>query len=212
MKIIITIIIFMCGVINCNAMSNEKYYKTLYENNNYKTEEITKEGYEAVDISKISTEYIETEYKKVSLNKLGQTVELNVTWKKTPKYKSYGVIAIMSEGATFDANSLDGYQNAILSSRNQSVHYNIATKNTKILSNGIGISMNLIDDAIYYNLSLSIRYTGKGIVYGNYRHATNNVALDQSLKYSLKNGSIVFNTNSLNDIYDVISPISINIG
>ena len=37
-------------------MSNEKYYKTLYENNNYKTEEITKEGYEAVDISKISTE------------------------------------------------------------------------------------------------------------------------------------------------------------
>lgn len=166
MKIIITIIIFMCGVINCNAMSNEKYYKTLYENNNYKTEEITKEGYEAVDISKISTEYIETEYKKVSLNKLGQTVELNVTWK----------------GATFDANSLDEYQNAILSSRNQSVHYNIATKNTKILSNGIGISMNLIDDAIYYNLSLSIRYTGKGIVYGNYRHATNNVALDQSLK------------------------------
>lgn len=210
-KITFTIIVFLLGISNSKALSNEKYYKTTYENNVYKVKEISSKEYNSVDSNQLSDSYIETEYKKISLNILGNTVKLNVNWKKTPRYKSYDVIAIMGDGVTFDANSIVGYQIATLTNDHQTVHYDIATKNTKIFNNGIGISMNLIDTAIYYNLSLSIRYTGRGKVYGNYRHATSNVSLNQSLNYYLNNGSIIFNTDSLNNTYDNISPIFVNI-
>lgn len=210
-KVLFMIILFMFGILNSKAVSSEKYYKTTYHNNDYKLEEISVKEYDAVDLKQLLNSYIETEYKKISLNILANSAVLNVEWKKTPKYKSYDVIAIMGDGVTFDANSTVGYQRAMLSNDSEFIYYDITKKNTKIFNNGVGISMNLIDSALYYNLSLNINYTGKGKIYGNYRHATANLTLNQSLNYYLNNGNIIFNTNTLNNSYDKIIPISVTI-
>ena len=156
-KTIFATILFVFGMLNVKAISNEKYYKTTYENNVYRVEEINDETYNNVNFSQLSNDYVETEYKKVSLNVLDDIIKLNIEWKKTPKIKSYDVIAVMSEGVTFNTNSIIGYQSATLTNDHQLVHYNMATQNTKLFNNGVGISMNLIDSAIYYNLSLRDR-------------------------------------------------------
>lgn len=77
-KITFAVIIFIFSIINCQALTNEKYYKTIYDNNVHKTEEISKEEFDSINISELSNSYIETEYKRVSLKVLGLTVELNV--------------------------------------------------------------------------------------------------------------------------------------
>lgn len=71
--------------------------------------------------------------------------------------------------------------------------------------------MNLIDGGIYYELSLSIIYNGHGTIYGNYRHATSNVTLNQSLGYEVTNGNIVFSNNSIDNKYDRVKPLTINV-
>jgi len=155
---------------------------------------------------------IETEYKRLSLSTTGNMAEIKVEWKKTPKYKSFDVIAIVGSGVAFDNSKVSGYQHAILDNNNNpSVKYSLSSKNTKILDNGIGISMNLIDDGIYYELSLSIIYNGHGTIYGNYRHATSNVTLNQSLGYEVTNGNIVFSNNSIDNKYDRVKPLTINV-
>ena len=57
----------------------------------------------------------------------------------------------MSNDVTFNTNIILGKQLAVLSDGTDIVNYNKTTQNTKLLNNGIGISMNLVNDAIYYN-------------------------------------------------------------
>lgn len=210
-KIFIATIVFMIGISSCNAETYEKYYKTILENNNIISEEISKLEYDSVSEIDLLTTPVETEYKKMAITNSSNQVQLSVNWKKTPKYKSYDVIAVMSDDVNFLANTLVGVQTAIKSSENEYINYSITTQNTKILSNGIGISMNLVNDAIYYELTLRIKYNGSGNIYGNYRHAQANVSLSQSQNYYLNGGNIIFNNNSINTEYDSIVPVVINV-
>ncbi len=210
-KIVFVLFMFIIGLVECKAISSEAYYKTTYIDNEYVVSEISKEEYDSVDLVSVLSSSVETEYKKMYINSSGNSVILNVEWKKTPKYKSYDVIALMSNDVSFNTNIMYGKQLAILSDGTNIVNYNKTTQNTKLFNNGIGISMNLVNDAIYYNLTLSVNYNGSGRVYGNYRHAQSNVTLSESQNYYLSNGNIVFNNSSINNKYDSINPVWVNV-
>lgn len=210
-KIVFVLFMFIIGLVECKAISSEAYYKTTYIDNEYVVSEISKEEYDSVDLVSVLSSSVETEYKKMYINSSGNSVILNVEWKKTPKYKSYDVIALMSNDVSFNTNIMYGKQLAILSDGTNIVNYNKTTQNTKLFNNGIGISMNLVNDAIYYNLTLSVNYNGSGRVYGNYRHAQSNVTLSESQNYYLSNGNIVFNNSSINNKYDSINPVWIDV-
>lgn len=210
-KIVFVLFMFIIGLVECKAISSEAYYKTTYIDNEYVVSEISKEEYDSVDLVSVLSSTVETEYKKMYINSSGNSVILNIEWKKTPKYKSYDVIALMSNDVSFNTNTIFGEQKAILSNGNSLVNYNKTTQNTKLFNNGIGISMNLVNDAIYYNLTLSVNYNGNGRIYGNYRHAQSNVSLNESQNYYLSNGNIVFNNSSINNKYDTINPVWVNV-
>lgn len=210
-KFIFTLFIFTIGILTCNATSSEKYYKTIYEDGVYSSFEISEDEFNSVSDADLLSTSVETEYKKMTLSNNGQNINLSVTWKKTPKYKSYDVIAIMSNDVTFYVSSLVALQTATVGSSTEYAHYNYNNQNVKIFDRGIGISMNLINDATYYVLDMTIRYYGSGLVYGNYRHAQSNVTLAQSQDYYLSNGNIVFNNSSISNKYDSISPVQINV-
>ena len=150
-KIVFVLFMFIIGLVECKAISSEAYYKTTYIDNEYIISKISKEEYDLVDLVSVLSSPVETEYKKMYINSSGNSVILNVEWKKTPKYKSYDVIALMSNDVTFNTNIILGKQLAILSDGTNIVNYNKTTQNTKLFNNGIGISMNLVNDAIYYN-------------------------------------------------------------
>lgn len=211
-KLICFIIVSFFWTLECKASVVNSYYKTYCFNNSCNTYEISEEEYESISPIQLLGSNIETEYKRLSLSTAGNMAEIKVEWKKTPKYKSFDVIAIVGSGVAFDNSKVSGYQHAILDNNNNpSVKYSLSSKNTKILDNGIGISMNLIDGGIYYELSLSIIYNGHGTIYGNYRHATSNVTLNQSLGYEVTNGNIVFSNNSIDSKYDRVKPLTINV-
>lgn len=210
-KIVFVLFMFIIGLVECKAISSEAYYKTTYIDNEYIISKISKEEYDSVDLVSVLSSTVETEYKKMYINSSGNSVILNIEWKKTPKYKSYDVMALMSNDVSFNTNTIFGEQKAILSNGNSLVNYNKTTQNTKLFNNGIGISMNLVNDAIYYNLTLSVNYNGNGRIYGNYRHAQSNVSLNESQNYYLSNGNIVFNNSSINNKYDIIDPVWVNV-
>lgn len=210
-KMVLALLIFTFGILKCNATTCEKYYKTIYENGVYSSFEISADEFNSINEIDLLSTSVETEYKRMSLSDNGQSVDLSVTWKKTPKYKSYDVIAVMSDDVTFYVNSLVGLQTATVGDSKEYAHYNYNTQNVKVFDNGIGISMNLINDATYYVLEMTVRYYGNGLVYGNYRHVQDNVTLSQSQNYYLSNGNIVFNNSSINNKYDSINPVWINV-
>lgn len=210
-KFVFTLFIFTIGILTCNATTSEKYYKTIYEDGVYSSFEISEDEFNSVSDADLLSTSVETEYKKMTLSNKGQSLNLSVTWKKTPKYKSYDVIAIMSDDVTFYVSSLVALQTATVGGSTEYAHYNYNNQNVKIFDRGIGISMNLINDATYYVLDMTIRYYGSGLVYGNYRHAQSNVTLAQSQNYYLSNGNIVFNNSSINNKYDIINPVWVNV-
>jgi len=57
-KAIFATILFVFGMLNVKAISNEKYYKTTYENNVYRVEEINDETYNNVNFSQLSNDYV----------------------------------------------------------------------------------------------------------------------------------------------------------
>lgn len=201
------LVFFASGLVECDALTNKKYYRTVLENGNYISTEISKEDYDSVQIVNLNSLSVETEYKMMSVTILGNKVNLSVSWKKTPNYKSYDVIALMSEDVTFSANSIFGEQKAIVNGSSELVRYNMSTQNVKIFNNGIGISMNLINNAQTYDLTLRITYYGSGKIWGNYRHAQANISFSQAQNYYLNNGNIIFNNSSINNKYDNINPV-----
>ena len=186
-KVVFILFIFIIGLVECKALRNEAYYKTTYEENKYIVTRISEDEYNSVDLVNVLNNSVETEYKKMVINIIGTNVKLSVEWKRTPKYKSYDVISLMSDTISFNTDTINGTQYAILSNGTNVVNYNKATPNTKLFNKGIGVSMNLINDAVYYNLTLSVNYSGSGKIYGNYRHSQSNVTLADSQNYYLSN-------------------------
>lgn len=199
-----------------------KYFKTTYltdPNGNVFTtddEEITKE--EALEIAENSktnsvangdkTWVSETVSKTVSLQYYKTNswtkADLSVVWNTVPKVKSYDVLALrFASPVTFQ--TVTGYQMTNIGTQN----YSYNGTNMKKFSNGVGLSMNLMDDATSFSCSLhaTINNTNNVIpVYGTYQHAKTDVTLATSQSYTLSSsglgGVLAFNTNTIKNYYD----------
>lgn len=219
-KIIFTLFISFIFTITASADTNTRYFKTIeYEDNSFETVEVDAQEfnyYKNNEIALMSTEHTTT-YKRIEISFDPSIITLRVNWLKSPTYKSCDVIAVRGNGIRFYNYNILGKQNYIKNGELGEVTYNSNSNNTKIFDNGIGISMNLVDGASDYELTLEVGYykTGNtGTVYGSYQHAQRNVSLSQSQNYSLSSnglGGVIDFSSSVRNYYDGMGGVSISI-
>ena len=131
-------------------------------------------------------------------------------WKYIPKIKSYDTIAIRwntySGNLTYAMWKYNGYQRYYSNTTYNSIDYAFNGANSKYTNYGVGISMNIADNATDKLELLMFTYigiSGKGTVnvYGTYQHATSNITLANAKNYTFGNGLgnvLVYPTNIAN--------------
>lgn len=216
---IILLLLIMPNIVSASENVEIKYYKTLIDkiNNISYTKEITQEEYDNVNgISLYSTNH-ETEYKKITIEDVNREIILTVEWKKNPAVRSYDVIALRGVGVTFDYDSIKGTQSYSLNNNTSKIYYYNDSENVKLFSNGFGVSMNLVNGASNYSLSLRINYfkdINNGTVYGTYQHSQRDISLSQSQKYTISAngyGGVLDFDSSVEDYFDGMGGVSINV-
>lgn len=139
-----------------------------------------------------------------------KTVSLTFEWLSIPKCKSFDVIAfrINKPGVTLNAGNtknVQGYQYY----DGKTISYPYNSNNIKYLSNGLGVSMNIVDSTSK-SLVCTFKVTiGTGsdslMVFGSYQHAVENVTLSQSQNYTLHTiglGNVINFSDSVIKKYD----------
>ena len=216
---IILLLLIMPNIVSASENVEIKYYKTVIDkiNNISYTKEITQEEYYNVNgISLYSTNH-ETEYKKITIEDVNREIILTVDWKKNPAVRSFDVIALRGVGVTFDYDSIKGTQNYSLNNNTSKIYYYNDSENVKLLSNGFGVSMNLVNGASNYSLSLRINYfkdINNGTVYGTYQHSQRDISLSQSQRYTISAngyGGVLDFDSSVDDYFDGMGGVSINV-
>ena len=209
-----------------DAMSQEQYdfYASLdYDNAITQSIDIPISDY-PTEISPIGDEMLDrgssysTTYKTLSLSAIpaggvNYAIALTLQWKYMPTIRSFDVIAIRFANMAMSNGSQYGYQ----SYTGGSVGYSYNGTNMKLLSNGFGISMNLVNNTIS-SLQCFIAVTAaKGTnaaIYGAYEHATVNTTLAKSKKYTLSSigqGGVINFDSSVWNIYDDMNGVNINL-
>ena len=213
-KIVFALITIFTFIINCQAMERNvtKHYEITYLHDVPIIKEISENKYNSGNDVLLSNDMVQTEYRKVSVTIIDDLAKLNVVWKQEPRVKSYDILSMYIENSGFIIGSISGTQLASTSSGTKNYSYLASTKNTKLFSNGFGISMNLANAGNRFTLSMFAKLNdsakGKKLV-ASYRHAVRNISLCTSQKYNLTNGNIKFPTSSLNLIYD--SELSVDV-
>lgn len=199
-------------------------YDVTGESINSISKEITEEEYlnRKDNTSNISTRgsvALETTMKYLKLdtykyaNSTTATITVRLSWSSIPKTKSYDVIAArwtMNSGASFNNISYYGMQLVNPESTNQeSQIYSQGGSNSVQTNNGVGISMNIFDNAqheLNNDLYISGTLTGNGQVSAAYQHATKNVTLAQSKSYSFSanglGGVLYYSNATIRGYYD----------
>lgn len=186
-----------------NSITAQKYYKVTEGTNGFTYTEVSEEeAANAFNNEGISTYGItkETNYKKIYIsatNMGGNKYLMNMytQWKVTPAVKSFDVTAFRTDDATVQDGTQSGTQIYWTSSSGtyQVVNYSANGTNIKKASNGFGISMNLVDDASYFECDLDalVVATSKyATVYGSYQHAVRDMTLAQSQSYSISHNGL----------------------
>lgn len=212
-------LIFISSV-NANELESVKYFKTITNpfTNYSQTYEITEEEFNNVNEIELYSTVHTTEYKKITISKQGEgNISLEVIWKKNPSVRSYDVIAIRGEGVSFISSTASGRQHYIKNGTKETIEYKRNSNNTKIFENGVGISMNLVDEASDYTLKLNIRYTknsSNATIYGSYQHSQRNITLDQSQRYTLSSngfGNVLDFDSTVKSYFDGMGGVSIEV-
>ena len=205
----------------------EKYIETTYFEksdgtiSNIENRTISEEEY----IGKSTIETLEscgsgcfkTEYKTVRIvdlyngNKVAMMLEN--TWLKMPKIKKFDVIALRWDSG-FNITEYTGTQ-SVTTTKKEEYFYTKGNDHYKITSNGIGLSMNLVDAAKEINNILYIEgtCTSSTTFYGTYQHARNsNVTLAISKSYSFSSsglgGVLYFSNKTYRGYYDAMEGVS----
>lgn len=211
---------FLTFSFSVSALENEnvKYFKTLVMGGDtYQTIEISEEEYMNVDEIMLLSDNIVTEYKKMTIRTNLGIVFLTVDWKKMPVYRSYDVIALRGENVSFTSSNYSGTQKFVKDGISKAVLYDSTSPNLKVFSNGLGVSMNLVDDATAYTLTLSVPYKKTGnnaTIYGTYQHSQADITLVQSQKYTIGvggYGNVLKFDNSVKSFFDNMSGVSISV-
>ena len=134
-------------------------------------------------------------------------------WLTEPKVKSADIIAVRFNGSASLYNFW-GEQHYTNSSGKQLVSYNNTVTNSQVFSNGLGISMNLVDAGSNFKCYLAWNGYSSGTlnIYASYQHATSNVTVADSKKYTLSSsglGNVIkFNSSSISNKYDGMQGVS----
>lgn len=206
------------------VQTDEKYVRTTYEDgepivDEYITEEEMLEDVNVVnkplksnEVSYKLEDNVTTDMKKIKMKIVSngasvKKIELTCEWIKTPKVKSYDIIAIrVNQDAIFSADeNCYGKQYA----DNDVITYKGGSSNIKSSKTGLGISMNLVDNASNHKLELYANVAARNqsmIIFGTYQHATSEVSLSRSQKYNFSpkgmGGVIDFTSTSVYEKYD----------
>ena len=173
-------------------------------------EEIAPEGNRG---SSYSTNYKTLSLTAIPVDSVTYTVALSLQWKQMPTIRSFDVIALRFANMTMNNGTQYGYQTY----SGGSVGYSYNGTNMKLLSNGFGISMNLVNGSIS-SLQCFIgvtAYKSAGAdIYGAYEHATTNTTLAKSKKYTLSSigqGGVINFDSSVWNIYDDMNGVNISL-
>ena len=208
-----------------DAMSQEQYdfYASLdYDNAITESIDIPISDYPS-EISPIGEELnrgssYSTTYKTLSLtaipvDSITYSVTLSLQWKYMPTIRSYDVIALRFSNMTMSSGSQYGYQTYT----GGNVYYSYNGTNMKLLSNGFGISMNLVNNSIsslQCFIALTAYKASGAAIYGAYEHATVNTTLAKSKKYTLSSigqGGVINFDSSVWNIYDDMNGVNISL-
>lgn len=135
-------------------------------------------------------------------------------WLKDPKVKSADVIALRYDGSV-TIGEFSGEQYYTEAGKRKKVNYPKDSTNTKRFSNGVGISMNLVDAGSDFDNYLLFNGTYSNIntrVFASYQHAQSNVTVANSKVYNLSSnglgGVINFTNATTRSQYDGMGGIS----
>lgn len=171
----------------------------------------------------IDSDQYATSYKRVVLiaRKTGNRYFLNIHnyWLKVPVTKSFDVIGLRLSGSITKYNSTaQGTQfYDIPSGANVGeVNYQYTSNNFELLSNGIGLSQNLVNgNYVYENtMEVQISCTGQVYIYGTYQHAQSDLSLNDSKSYTISSaglgGVLLFSTSTISNKYDGMQGVNIS--
>lgn len=173
--------------------------------------------------SSIGTTYYESNYKRIQIiddyitNNL-HNVMVYTQWLVTPATKSFDVTAMRVEDATVVEGTQDGTQTYWANGEYDFITYSPNGTNIRKQSNGFGISMNLVNDASYFETDISADIkasNSNATVYGTYQHAVTNVTLEQSHSYNISHngfGSVLNFATGVQNYYDGMQGVYVELG
>ena len=142
------------------------------------------------------------------------TAFVSNTWLQNPNVKSADVIALRYTG-NVSINDFYGYQYYKEAGVNKNYYYNSSNANSKKFSNGVGISMNLVDAGSSFKNYLFFNgyYSDANMmIYTSYQHAKSNVSVANSKVYNLSSnglgGVINFTNATTRSQYDAMGGVS----
>ena len=204
----------------------EKLYKgTLTVNNTYTYEEIDPSLADDIAAnSQISTydAFYQTTYKQISLIDVdfddnSHRLTVYTQWLIVPVTQSYDVTAMRVEDAYIVEGSQTGLQVYRKNGTIGSVNYSPNGTNIRKEDDGFGISMNLVNDASYYETEISANVVATSQyakAYGTYQHAVTDVTLDASQSYFISHngfGGVLNFATGVQNWYDGMNGVSISL-
>lgn len=136
------------------------------------------------------------------------TIFMHVKWLKIPLIKQFDILAARWDVSNSNISSIYGSQE---SDGKDPTFYDLSSKNVKRSSNGLGLSMNIHDNAKNYlvcNLYINSKQSFGNKVYGTYQHAkhsnANTLAISQSYTFSSDGlgGVLYFSNSKYRSYYD----------
>lgn len=184
---------------------------------------ITQEEFNTYDEAEMKAENVETKYvnsisplstlhettaKQLKISKsVSSTAKISVvlTWKGTPKVKSYDVIGSYLEGVSSIGNVITR-----LSYGGGSYDSN----EIKSFNNGFGVSIKLPSSGSNIIVSQSFSTTLGGTVYASYQYATSSISLASSKYYTISKsgyGKVFSFYNNMSSKYDGMGGVYIDV-
>ena len=162
----------------------------------------------------------QTSYKRIQIidNYIGgstHNVIVYTQWLVTPATKSYDVTAMRIDGGYVVEGTQDGTQTYWANGAYGYVEYSPNGTNIRKADNGFGISMNLVNDASYFETDISanvIATSSSATAYGTYQHAVTDVTLDESQSYTISHngfGEVLNFATGIRGSYDRMAGVSI---
>lgn len=186
----------------------ENDYNNIFADSEMVNAKIEKNEIENYDF--IRATYHETQSKKFAISKACTSdclITLVANWKKNPTIRSYDVIGAYLDGTSLVSTFIPTTSAVNTASSNHS-------NEMVTSSNGFGVSVKLPTGGSGMTISQYFKVSNCGTVYGSYQHATANISLANSKKYSISRtgyGGVFSFQSSVRDYYDAMNGVSISL-